>query len=72
MADLPDSDLIEDLTAEQREALGEHDYVTVGADVVWIEPEGEVRREPLAQVYYLRTRNGVFRVSRINGQVVEV
>jgi len=40
--------------------------------VVWIEPDGRIRREKTSKLYYIRTRRGIYRVSRISGEVVEV
>ena len=46
--------------------------VTTGDEVVWIEPDGRIRREKLSSLYYIQTRRGVYRVSRISNEVVEV
>lgn len=64
--------IVASLTEEQRRELERKQYVQVGPDLVWIEPEGAVRREAATSLYYIRTRRGVFRVSRISGQVIEV
>jgi hypothetical protein len=72
----PDSgpgDLILDrLSEEQRTELAQRGYVWVGDDVVWIDRERGVRREAMSRLYYIQTPNGVFRVSRIARQIVEV
>ncbi len=60
------------LTPEERETLETRYLVTTGDEVVWVEPDGRIRREKLASLYYIRTRRGVYRVSRISNEVVEV
>lgn len=60
------------LSPEQRAELERHQYVRSGDDLVWIEPEGVVRRERFDRLYYVRTKRGVFRVSRISREVIEV
>lgn len=60
------------LTPEERETLATRYLVTTGDEVVWVEPDGRIRREKLASLYYIRTRRGVYRVSRISNKVVEV
>ena len=60
------------LTPEERETLETRYLVTTGDEVVWVEPDGRIRREKLASLYYIRTRRGVYRVSRISNKVVEV
>ena len=67
-----DSPITADLSEDERRELASRHYVRKGPDLVWIELGGELRREPVASLYYLRTERGVFRVSRINGQVIEV
>jgi hypothetical protein len=64
--------LIESLTLEERQTLESTHLVTTGDEVVWIEPDGRIRREKLSNLYYIRTRRGVFRVSRISKKVFEV
>ena len=64
--------LIASLTPEEREALETRHLVTAGDEVIWIEPDGRVRREKLSSLYYIRTRRGVYRVSRISNEIVEV
>ena len=64
--------LIESLTPEERQTLESTHLVTTGDEVVWIEPDGRIRREKLSSLYYIRTRRGVFRVSRISKKVFEV
>lgn len=64
--------LVASLTPEERETLETRYLVTTGDEVVWVEPDGRIRREKLASLYYIRTRRGVYRVSRISKQVVEV
>ena len=67
-----DSALTADLTPEQRSELDRLQYVRVDHDLVWIETDGSVHREPAAHLYYIQTARGIFRVSRIHGRVVEV
>jgi len=64
--------LVASLTPEQRETLETRHLVTTGDEVVWVEPDGRIRREKLSSLYYIRTRRGVYRVSRISNEVVEV
>ena len=60
------------LTPAEKETLQTRHLVTTGDEVVWIEPDGRIRREKLSSLYYFRTRRGVYRVSRISNEVVEV
>jgi hypothetical protein len=69
---LPDHPLLSSLTPEERTHLETRRFVRSGNDVVWIEPGGGVRREAAARLYYIQTDRGVFRVSRLNGEVIEV
>ena len=72
-ADEPANDpQIASLTPEERETLRTRHLVTTGGEVIWVEPDGRVRREKLSSLYYIRTRRGVYRVSRISNRVVEV
>ncbi len=64
--------LIEDLSAEQRGELERRHYVRVGDELVWTETDGRVRRERVRNLYYVQTARGIFRVSRVTGEVVEV
>jgi hypothetical protein len=64
--------LTADLTPEQQTELEARHVLAVGDEVVWIEPDGRVRREKLTSLYYIRTRRGVYRVSRISKEIVEV
>ena len=64
--------LIAPLTPEEKETLATRHLVTTGDEVVWVEPDGRIRREKLSGLYYIRTRRGVYRVSRLSNQVVEV
>jgi hypothetical protein len=70
--ELDDDPLIESLTPEERQTLTSTHLVTTGEEVVWIEPDGRIRRDKLSNLYYIRTRRGVFRVSRISRKVFEV
>jgi hypothetical protein len=69
---LRDDPLIASLTPEEQETLRTRHLVTTGDEVVWIEPDGRIRREKTSKLYYIRTRRGVYRVSRISKEVVEV
>ena len=69
---LRDDPLIASLTPEEQETLRIRHVVTTGDEVVWIEPDGRIRREETSKLYYIRTRRGVYRVSRISNEVVEV
>ncbi len=64
--------ILECLSPPERADLEDKQFVKTGEHLVWIEPEGAIRREELAKLYYIRTARGVFRVSRLNGEVVEV
>jgi len=61
-----------DLDADERQELTLRHYVRKGPDLVWVEPGGKVRRERADGLYYIQTARGVFRVSRISQEVVEV
>jgi len=67
-----DTRLTADLSEEERRRLEIHRHCVKGDEVLWVEPGGNVRREPIENVYYLQTDRGVFRVSRITHRVVEV
>lgn len=60
------------LTAEQRAELERERALRIGDELVWIEPEGRVRREKLARLYYVRTARGMYRWSKIEDALVEV
>jgi hypothetical protein len=68
----PADTLLRGLTPEERAHLETHRYVKSGDDLIWIEPGGRVRREQASRLYYVQTDRGVFRVSRITREVVEV
>ncbi len=70
--ELRDDPLTASLTPEEKETLQTRYLVTTGDEVVWVEPGGRIRREKLSSLYYIRTRRGVYRVSRISNEVVEV
>ena len=70
--ELRDDPLTASLTPEEKETLRTRYLVTTGDEVVWVEPDGRIRRETLSSLYYIRTRRGVYRVSRISNEVVEV
>ena len=70
--ELRDDPLIASLTPEEKETLQTHHLVTTGDEVVWVEPDGRIRREKLSSLYYIRTRRGIYRASRISNKVVEV
>jgi hypothetical protein len=64
--------IIASLTSEEKGALTVRNAVITGDDVVWIEPDGRVRRDKISNLYYIRTPRGVYRVSRIGRKLVEV
>lgn len=68
----PTSPLCQDLSEDERRQLDMRHYVRKGDELVWIELDGDLRREPVSKVYYIHTARGVFRVSRLDGRVVEV
>ena len=67
-----DAGLTRDLSDEQQRELALRGYVQLETDVVWQAPDGRVRREPIANLYYIHTTCGIFRVSRLHGRVIEV
>jgi hypothetical protein len=67
-----DDPLIASLTPAEKETLRTRYLVATGDEVVWVEPDDRIRREKLSSLYYIRTRRGVYRVSRISNKVVEV
>ncbi len=71
-ADAAGNGLLADLTQDDHAHLDARGWVKVAKDIVWIEPGGRARREPLASSYYLATRRGMFRVSRLTREVIEV
>ena len=71
-AKLGESPLTRDLSPEQRDELETRQILRVGKELVWFEPDGRLRRERVSNLTYVQTPHGVFRVSRITGQVVEV
>lgn len=64
--------IIASLTSEEKGALATRNAVISGDEVVWIEPDGHVRRDRISNLYYIRTPRGVYRVSRIGKKLVEV
>ena len=70
--ELRDDPLTASLTPEEKETFQTRYLVATGDEVVLVEPYGRIRREKLSSLYYIRTRRGVYRVSRINNEVVEV
>jgi hypothetical protein len=70
--ELRDDPLTASLTPEEKKELETRQLITTGDEVVWIEPDGRIRREKLSSLYYIRTRRGVYRASRISKEVVEV
>jgi len=70
--ELRDDPLIASLAPGEKETLQTRHLVTIGDEVVWVEPDGRIRREKLSSLYYFRTRRGIYRVSRISNKVVEV
>jgi hypothetical protein len=72
LADLDDEAFLESLSPEEEDELRLKHYVKSGDYVVWIEPERRVRKEKAAALYYFRTARGVYRVSRLDGDIIEV
>lgn len=64
--------ILADLTDQQKAELERRSFLKVGEDVVWLDPERGPRREAMSRLYYIQTIKGVFRVSRITREVVEV
>ena len=60
------------LTPEQRSQLEADQVLRVGDELIWIEAEGRVRKQPVAKLYYVRTALGMFRWSKIDEALVEV
>lgn len=60
------------LTPEQRAQLDADRVLRVGDELIWIEAEGRVRKQPVAKLYYVRTALGMFRWSKIDDALVEV
>lgn len=71
-AGLQDVGLIDDLDEAQRRELALRHVLRVGEDLVWIDPDRRVRRQRATSVYYVPTARGVYRVSKLTGEVVEV
>jgi len=64
--------ILASLTPEQRAQLDGDRVLRVGDELVWIEAEGRVRKQPVAKLYYVRTALGMFRWSKIDDALVEV
>lgn len=69
---LPDDEIIRQLAPEQQRELAAERVLRVGDTLIWIEPEGTVRREKISRVYYVRTSRGMYRYSKIEDALVEV
>lgn len=63
---------LDSLSSVEREALERERFIRCGEYVVWIEPSGTVRKEKGSNLYYFHTNKGVFRVSRLNDEIVPV
>ena len=72
LAGLDGEEFLGALSSEEKDALRLRHHVKSGDDVVWIEPEGRLRKEKASSLYYIRTPKGVFRVSRLTDEIVEV
>ena len=72
LAQAADVGLIEDLSEAQRRELELRHVLRVGDDLVWIDPSQRVRRQRASSLYYVPTRRGVYRVSKLTGEVIEV
>ena len=51
------------LSEAERAHLDARGWVKVVNDLLWREPEGTLRRELCARVYYLHTTHGIFHIS---------
>jgi hypothetical protein len=60
------------LSPEQKAELERNGYAVVADEVIWMDRERGLRREPMSRLYYIQTEKGVFRVSRITREVIEV
>lgn len=60
------------LKPEERAQLDADRVLRVGDELIWIEAEGRVRKQPVAKLYYVRTSLGMFRWSKIDDALVEV
>jgi hypothetical protein len=69
---LKDAALLDDLGEAQRRQLALRHYLKVGDELIWIDPDRRVRRQRATSVYYVPTARGVYRVSKLTGEVVEV
>lgn len=67
-----DAALIEDLSDAQRRELALRHVLHVGDDLVWIDPTRRVRRQRATTLYYVPTGRGVYRVSKLTGELIEV
>jgi hypothetical protein len=63
---------LEGLTDAEHTHLDSFGWVRTGKRIVWRLPNGDLRSENAATVYYLGTTHGVFRLSKLTGEVVEV
>jgi hypothetical protein len=64
--------ILDGLSDAQRRELEANRTLRLDDSLVWIEPEGAVRRERVSHLYYVRTSRGVFRYSKIDDALVEV
>lgn len=60
------------LKPEERAQLDADRVLRVGDELIWIETQGRVRKQPVAKLYYVRTSLGMFRWSKIEDALVEV
>lgn len=60
------------LTPEQRAQLEAERVLRIGDELIWIEAEGRIRKQPVSKLYYVRTSLGMFRWSKIEDALVEV
>lgn len=67
-----DEAILAALTPEQRAQLEADRVLRVGDELIWIEAEGRVRKQPVSKLYYVRTALGMFRWSKIDDALVEV
>lgn len=64
--------LLSELSEEETKMLEERHCVRSRDDVYWVEPSGRVRKERASRLYYIQTREGIYRVSKLSGELIEV
>ena len=64
--------LQDELSDDEAKLLRERHCVLSGETAYWIEPSGRLRKERASRLYYIQTPRGVYRYSKISGELVEV